>query len=98
MAMTNSSIKPLPVEAQLLIKYSIALTSLRDAIIGLIKNSLDAQAQRIHVEVDFSRGNCCVEDDGIGIPAADFEDQGGLGLMHCKEKLRLGLVGVADGT
>lgn len=85
MAITNSSIKPLPVEAQLQLTASVALNSLNDAIIGLIKNSLDAQAPRIQVEVDLSRGNCCVEDDGVGIPAADFEAQGGLGLMHREE-------------
>ncbi len=84
--MTSSSIKPLPAEAQLQLKSSVALHSLNDAIIGLIKNSLDAQAQNIHVDIDFARGNCCVEDDGVGIRAAEFEARGGLGLMHCEEK------------
>jgi DNA mismatch repair protein MLH3 len=84
MAMTKSSIEPLPVQAQLQLTSSVALNSLNDAIIGLIKNSLDSQAQTIHVEVDFSRGCCCVEDDGIGIPAKEFEEPGGLGLMHCE--------------
>jgi DNA mismatch repair protein MLH3 len=90
MAKTNSTIKLLPVEAQLQLKSSVALNSLNDAITGLIKNSLDAQAQRIHVEIDYSKGNCCVEDDGVGISGADFEARGGLGLMHCEEHYGLG--------
>ena len=88
----SSSIKPLPVEIQLQIKSSVALSSLNDAISGLVKNSLDAQAQRIHVEVDLLRGNCCVEDDGVGIAAAEFEARGGLGSMHCEEHHGLGLM------
>jgi DNA mismatch repair protein MLH3 len=80
-----SSIVPLPVEAQLQLRSCVLLNSLNDAIIGLIKNSLDAEAQTIRVEVDFLRGNCCVEDDGAGIPAAEFEVQGGLGLMHRRQ-------------
>jgi DNA mismatch repair protein MLH3 len=78
------SIQPLPIEAQLQLKSSVALNSLNDAIIGLLKNSLDAQAQTVRVEVDFFKGSCCVEDDGVGIRGAEFEAQGGLGLMHRK--------------
>ncbi len=87
MATAGSSIRLVPVEAQLQLKSSIALNSLNDAILGLIKNALDAHAQKIHVSLDFVRGNCCVEDDGVGIPAAEFEVGGGLGLMHCEENL-----------
>lgn len=83
--MASSSIKPLPVQAQLQLKSSVALNSLNDAVIGLIKNSLDSWAHTVHVEVDFSRGICCVEDDGAGIPAREFEESGGLGLMHRKQ-------------
>ena len=82
--MTTSSIERLPVQAQLLLKSSVALNSLDDAIVGLIKNSLDSKAQTIHVEVDFSKGCCCVEDDGSGIPAREFEESGRLGLMYCE--------------
>lgn len=89
MAATNSSIQPLPVEAQLQLKSSAALHSLNDAIIGLVQNSLDAQAQRIHIEIDYLKGNCCVDDDGVGIPAAEFEAEGGLGLMHCEQNYSL---------
>jgi DNA mismatch repair protein MLH3 len=96
MASTNFSIKPLPVEAQLQLKSSIALNTLNDAIIGLIKNSLDAKARSIHVEVDFLRGNCFVEDDGFGIPAVEFERDGGLGLMHCEALMAWESFGIAD--
>jgi DNA mismatch repair protein MLH3 len=84
MVPTACPILPLSVEAQLQLKASVALNSLNDSIIGLVKNSVDAQAQRIHIEFDYSRGNCCVEDDGVGIPAVEFEAGGGLGLMHCE--------------
>ncbi|KAF7503951.1 hypothetical protein GJ744_002976 [Endocarpon pusillum] len=87
MASTGSSIRLLPVEAQLQLKSSVALNSLNDVVVGLVKNALDAQAQRIYVGLDYLRGNCCVEDDGVGIPAAEFEVGGGLGLMHCEENL-----------
>jgi len=86
MAPTRCTILPLSVEAQLQLKASVALNSLNDTIIGLVKNSLDAQAQRIHIEFDYSRGNCCVDDDGVGIPAVEFEAGGGLGLIHCEKK------------
>ena len=86
MATTMSSIRPLPVEAQLQLKSSVALNSVNDVIIGLLKNSLDAQAQTIQVGVDFLRGYCSVEDDGAGIPADEFGARGGLGLMHSMEQ------------
>lgn len=76
------SIKSLPVQVQLQLKSSVALNSLNDAVIGLIENSLDGQAQKIQVEVDYHRGNCWVEDDGVGIPAEEFGELGRLGLMH----------------
>jgi DNA mismatch repair protein MLH3 len=90
MAPTMPAILPLPVETQLQLKSSVALNSLNDVIIGLVKNSLDAQAQRIHIDFDYSRGNCCVDDDGVGIPAVEFEAGGGLGLMHCEQHYGLG--------
>jgi hypothetical protein len=53
-------------------------------LIELIKNSLDAQARAVHVEVDYLRGGCCVEDDGTGIPAEELSEHGRLGSMYCK--------------
>jgi DNA mismatch repair protein MLH3 len=80
-------IEPLPVEAQLQLQSSATFNSLNDVVIGLIKNSLDAQARNIQIEIDYPRGNCCVEDDGTGIPGIEFEARGRLGLMHSEESL-----------
>ncbi|KAK7920804.1 hypothetical protein PG985_008826 [Apiospora marii] len=79
------SIQPLPPDVAAQIKSSITITSLNDAVCGLVKNSLDAKATRINIFVDYSRGNCTVEDNGDGIPPAEFRDSGGgLGKPHCK--------------
>lgn len=48
----------------------------------LVKNSLDANACSVFVTVDFQRGSCIVEDDGDGIPPAEFAPSGGLGKAH----------------
>ncbi|KAK7948564.1 DNA mismatch repair protein [Apiospora aurea] len=72
------SIKPLPPDVAAQIKSSITITSLNDAICGLVKNSLDAKATKVIIVVDYSRGNCTVEDNGEGIPPAEFRDTGGL--------------------
>lgn len=65
------------------IKSSVVITSLNNVITGLIANSLDAQATKINLFVDYARGNCSVEDNGSGIPPSEFSDDGGLGLLHC---------------
>jgi DNA mismatch repair protein MLH3 len=77
------SIKPLPGDVVAQIKSSVVITSLNNVITGLITNSLDAQATRIHISVDYSRGNCSVEDNGSGISPSEFGDSGGLGQLHC---------------
>ena len=77
-------ILPLPLEVQAQIKSSITITSLNEVVIELLKNSLDARSQTITVDVDYLRGGCIVEDDGQGIPAAEFAKEGHLGSMHCK--------------
>ncbi|KAK8038889.1 hypothetical protein PG993_007300 [Apiospora rasikravindrae] len=76
------SIKPLPPDVAAQIKSSITITSLNDAICGLVKNSLDAKATKVTIFVDYSRGNCTVEDNGEGILPAEFRDSGGLGKPH----------------
>lgn len=76
-------IRPLPDEAIQQLKSSVAITSLNDAVIGLAKNSLDASATRINISVDYSRGNCSVEDDGHGIQPNEFLEGGALARPHC---------------
>ena len=75
-------ILPLPPQVAAQIKSSTTVASLGQVAIGLIANSLDAEARKISVEVDFSRGAVSVEDDGIGIPPNEFSDAGGLGRLH----------------
>jgi DNA mismatch repair protein MLH3 len=84
MATQKHQILPLPPEVQAQIKSSIAITSLSDIVIELVKNSLDAQARAIYIDVDYLRGGCSVEDDGHGIPAGELLEDGHLGYMYCK--------------
>lgn len=60
------------------IQSSVIITSLQDVVLGLVKNSLDAGATSIEVQVNFSRGNCEVKDDGHGIAMSDFAENGAL--------------------
>ncbi|KAK3370817.1 hypothetical protein B0T24DRAFT_300424 [Lasiosphaeria ovina] len=76
------SIRPLPGDVVAQIRSSSAIATLNDAVCGLIRNSLDAGASKINVLVDYSRGNCHVEDNGLGIPPANFGEDGGLGKLH----------------
>ncbi|KAL2265776.1 hypothetical protein VTJ83DRAFT_6876 [Remersonia thermophila] len=80
------SIRPLPGDVIAQIRSSTVITSLNAAVCGLLENSLDAGASRIHISVDYGRGSCSVQDDGIGIAPADFEDGGGLGRLHHTSK------------
>lgn len=77
------SIQPLPGDVVAQIKSSATITSLNDAACGLLRNSLDAGASKINISLDHSRGNCSVEDNGLGIPPASFQEDGGLGKLHC---------------
>ncbi|KAG6033439.1 hypothetical protein E4U41_006915 [Claviceps citrina] len=81
------SIRPLPRDAVDKIKSSSAVASLNHVVCGLLKNSLDARASKVNVNIDFCLGNCVVEDDGLGIEPRDFEEDGGLGKMHHTSKL-----------
>ncbi|KAG6029468.1 hypothetical protein E4U19_000952 [Claviceps sp. Clav32 group G5] len=81
------SIRPLPKDAINGIKASSAVTSLSDVVCGLLKNSLDAQASKVNISLDFSLGNCVIEDDGLGIEPQEFGDDGGLGRLHHTSKL-----------
>jgi DNA mismatch repair protein MLH3 len=76
------AILPLPAEVVAQIKSSTAIVSLTGVVLELLKNSLDAQATRVEATVDFARGACTVEDDGLGIAPLDFTEDGGLGKLH----------------
>ncbi|KAK3320558.1 putative MLH3 protein [Cercophora scortea] len=80
------SIQPLPGDVVAQIKSSATITSLNGVVIGLLRNSLDAGASKINVSVDYARGGCSVEDNGTGIPPADFQENGGLGHLHYTSK------------
>lgn len=64
------------------IKSSTVITSLNDVVDQLVRNSLDAEATRLLVTVDYSRGKCIVEDNGLGIDPQEFKESGGLGKLH----------------
>ncbi|KAF2086028.1 hypothetical protein K490DRAFT_44950 [Saccharata proteae CBS 121410] len=79
-------IKPLPDHVVSKIKSSTAIVSLPDVVLELAKNSLDAQASKIDINVDFRRGGCVVEDNGLGIAPSEFAEEGGLGKAHYTSK------------
>ncbi|KAI8934360.1 hypothetical protein NX059_009095 [Plenodomus lindquistii] len=83
---TRRCILPLPEHVAAQIKSSTAIVSLSGVVLELLKNSLDAKAARIDVAVDYARGGCTVEDDGVGIPPNEFREQGGLGRLHYTSK------------
>ena len=76
------SIRQLPKDVVDKIHSSIAVTSLNDVVIGLLKNALDASAEKVNITIDYARGNCTIEDNGAGIPPDEFEEDGGLGKVH----------------
>ena len=86
--MTNSGgkILPLPPEVAAQIKSSTTIPSLSSVVIGLVENSLDAGPDKIDISVDFSRGSCTVEDDGLGIAPNEFKEEGGLGKAYCMDR------------
>lgn len=81
------SIRQLPEDVVDRLKSSVVITSLNGVVCGLLKNSLDAGAAKINITVDYSRGNCTLEDNGIGIPPEEFKEGGGLGKLHRKSIL-----------
>ena len=76
------SIRPLPRHVAEQIKSSVLLTSLNDAVSGLVKNALDSEASTINIHLDYVKGGCTVEDNGFGIPPSEFRPDGGLGKAH----------------
>ncbi|KAF1983055.1 hypothetical protein K402DRAFT_456882 [Aulographum hederae CBS 113979] len=83
-----AQIQQLPAEVIAQIKSSTIITSLGEVIVNLVKNSLDAGASKIEVQVDYRRGGCIVEDDGLGVPPSEFKEEGGLGKLYHTSKYR----------
>lgn len=81
-------ILPLNAEAISQIHSSKHVTSLTDVVLSLLENSLDARANRIDISVDWRRGGCTVDDNGVGISPSEFEPNGGLGKLYCTSKHR----------
>lgn len=82
MSSLGAGIRPLPSDVAAKIKSSTSITHLNGVIVELVKNALDANAHTVRITVDFKLGSCIVEDDGDGIPSAEFEPSGGLGKAH----------------
>lgn len=76
------SIRQLPEDVVAKIKSSTVIVSLNGVVGGLLTNAFDAGATKVNVTVDYSRGNCTVEDNGCGIPPAEFKEYGGIGRLH----------------
>ena len=81
------SIQPLPPDVVAQIKSSITITSLNVVVCELVQNSLDANAKKVDISVDYSKGNCSVEDDGLGILPSEFQTTGHLGKLYRKSVL-----------
>lgn len=87
MSSQPSSIRPLSPESQAQIRSSVVITSLNDAVMGLLENVLDASATCADIRLDYVKGYCSMTDNGIGIPVAEFGTDGHLGSLHCTSKL-----------
>ncbi|KAL6864467.1 hypothetical protein J3F83DRAFT_741905, partial [Trichoderma novae-zelandiae] len=80
------SLRPLPEDVVGKIRSSSTITSLNGVVCGLLKNSLDAGATKVNILVEYGRGNCIVEDNGLGIVPGDFSEDGGLGKSYYTSK------------
>lgn len=83
MSSDTGHIKRLPPDVAAQIQSSTAVPSLTGVVLGLVENALDAGCEKISITVDFARGACTVEDDGLGIAPQDFLESGGLGKACC---------------
>ncbi|KAF2642283.1 DNA mismatch repair protein [Massarina eburnea CBS 473.64] len=79
-------IVPLPEAVVAQIKSSTAIVSLGAVVLELLKNALDARATKIEATVDFARGACVVEDNGLGIAPSEFREDGSLCRIYCTSK------------
>ncbi|QSS51540.1 DNA mismatch repair protein [Histoplasma capsulatum var. duboisii H88] len=80
------SIQPLPPEVIAQLTSSIAISHLNGVVLELLKNSLDAGAKTVSINVDFPKGGCVVEDDGHGILPAEFLEGSNLAKLHHSSK------------
>ncbi|KAF2467130.1 uncharacterized protein BDR25DRAFT_305903 [Lindgomyces ingoldianus] len=80
------TILPLPADVASQIKSSTVITSLSAVVVELLKNALDATATKVEATVDFGRGSCSVEDDGLGIAPIEFREEGALGKPYYTSK------------
>ncbi len=69
--MASNQIIRLSKEQTDLLRSSIIITNLSDAISELIKNAIDARSSKIDVLLNLSTGSVTVSDDGTGISPAD---------------------------
>ncbi|KAK5009742.1 hypothetical protein LTR28_013659 [Elasticomyces elasticus] len=81
-----SVIRPLPAEVVAQLRSSATITNLNQVVIGLLQNALDAQSSKVEITLDYRRGGCVVEENGLGIPPHEFSENGGLGRMYCTSK------------
>ncbi|KAF2742013.1 hypothetical protein M011DRAFT_472593 [Sporormia fimetaria CBS 119925] len=76
----------LPADVASQLKSSATISSLSHVVLELLKNALDAGSTKVEGTVDFQRGDCTLEDDGLGITPSEFEDGGGLGRLYHTSK------------
>lgn len=79
---SSGAIAPLPPQVIAQIKSSISITSLNGVVVELLKNSIDAGATKVSIQVSRSKGRCVVKDNGTGIAPSEFEPGGGLAKPH----------------
>lgn len=84
MSARRGAILPLPEDVVAQIKSAAAIVSLTGVLLELLKNALDARASRVDATIDFARGGCAIEDNGLGIAPSDFHEEGGLGKLYCE--------------
>ncbi|GAB7361501.1 hypothetical protein MBLNU230_g1557t1 [Neophaeotheca triangularis] len=83
---SNAHILPLPPDAIAQIHSSKNITNLQGVVLALLENCLDAQASKVHINVDFRKGGCSVEDNGEGMKPVEFTEFGGLGKLYHTSK------------
>lgn len=87
MRLQPQRIQRLSDEAQRQITSSVRISSLTNAVLGLLQNSFDASAHDIRINIDFRKGSCSVWDDGEGIIKDAFGEDGGLARLYCRFKV-----------